>query len=185
MRLVVVTDIYGRTKCLEELLNCLSTKYESISIIDPYENLEINFSNENEAYTHFQEKIGLNRYIDKLYQYLTDRENSEYHLLGFSVGASAVWAVSEMHQFKKKTKGICFYSSQIRNLLQVQPKIEIDLYFPKMEPCFNVDEVIGVLMEKAKVNTFKTSYLHGFMNQKSKNYNEDGFSKYLKILNNT
>jgi hypothetical protein len=58
MRLVVVTDIYGRTKWLEGLLNFLSTKYESINIIEPYENLEIDFSNENEAYTHFKKRLG-------------------------------------------------------------------------------------------------------------------------------
>ncbi len=184
MRLVVVTDIYGRTKCLEELLNSLSTKYESIDIIDPYKNLEIDFPNENEAYIHFQEKVGLNGYTDKLYQHLKVKKYSEYHLLGFSVGASAVWAVSEMHQFNKKTKGICFYSSQIRNLLQVQPKIEIDFYFSKMEPYFNVEEAISVLRTKEKVNCFKTDYLHGFMNQKSKNYNEDGCTKYIEILKN-
>ena len=182
MRLIVVTDIYGRTKCLEELLHSFSKRYDSIDLIDPYENLEIDFCNETEAYTHFQEKIGLNGYTEKLYQYLRVNKISECHLLGFSVGASAVWVVSEMHQFNKKTKGICFYSSQIRNLSQVQPKIEIDFYFSKMEPYFNVEAVISILRTKAKVNCFKTDYLHGFMNQKSKNYNADACNKYIEIL---
>ena len=180
MRLVAITDIYGKTSWFEDLLKVFSTKYESIEIVDPYENIEIDFENENEAYDYFQEKIGLNGYIEKLHQHLRrGQQQTEHHLLGFSVGASAVWSVSEMLEVKKRTKGICFYSSQIRNLLHVNPKIEIEIYFPKMEPYFNIDVAIDVLMKKNKVNCFKTSYLHGFMNKKSKNYNEVGFSKGL------
>jgi dienelactone hydrolase len=182
MRLVVVTDIYGKTKFLKESLTYLSAKYEVIEIIDPYGSNEIHFNNEEEAYSYFQEYIGLNDYIKKLYTCLKDKPFQEYHLLGFSVGASAVWAISQMLEFNQSTKGICFYGSQIRNFLQVNPKIEIDHYFPKSEPHFSVDEVIGVLNKKVNVNCFKTPFLHGFMNKKSKNYNEGGHLKYLKIL---
>lgn len=184
MRLVVVTDIYGKTKFLEDSLCCLSPKYENIDIIDPYTSNEIHFKNEEEAYRYFQENIGLNGYIEKLYQFLKDKQLQEYHLLGFSIGASAVWALSQMLEFNQSAKGICFYGSQIRNFLEVNPKIEIDLYFPKSESHFNVDEVIDVLNEKANVNCFKTSFLHGFMNKKSINYNEDGCAKYFEILHN-
>ena len=184
MRLVAVTDIFGRTSCLEELLSALSAKYESIEIVDPYEGVEIPFKDEDEAYDHFQQTIGLDGYIEKLSRYLIN--NGQYfknHLLGFSVGASAVWAASGMPDIDKRTKGLCFYGSQIRNLLHVQPKIEMDLYFPKMEPGFNVDEVIATLAKKDKVYCFQTSYLHGFMNKKSKNFDEAGYTEYIGILN--
>lgn len=155
------------------MASSLAPKYETIEIIDPYESIEINFENEEEAYEHFREFIGLIGYIDKLYQYLEGKQFSEHHLLGFSVGASAIWAISHKLEFKKNLKGICFYSSQIRNFLQIHPKFETDLYFPKSETHFSVDETIAVLNEKAKINCIKTSFSHGFMNKKSKNYNED------------
>lgn len=184
MILVVITDIYGKTKSLEESLSCLSAKYEVTEIIDPYDSNEIHFKNEEEAYSSFQEYIGLNGYIEKSYKFLKDKPFQEFHLLGFSVGATAVWAISQMLEFNQNTKGICFYGSQIRNFLQVNPKIEIEHYFPKSEPHFCVDEVIGALNKKDKVNCFKTDFLHGFMNKKSKNYNENACLKYFKILLN-
>jgi len=184
MRLIVVADIYGKTKFLEESTSCLSSKYEVIEIIDPYDSNEIHFKNEEEAYGYFQKHIGLSGYIKKLHQFLKDKPFQEYHFLGFSIGASAVWAISQMFDFNQSTKGICFYGSQIRYYLEVHPTIEIDLYFPKSEPHFSVDAVINILSKKAKVNCFKTNYLHGFMNKKSKNYNEDGCSKYFEILEN-
>ncbi len=182
MRLIVVSDIYGKTNCLEDLLSCFSQKYQATEIIDPYEGTEIDFKNEQEAYQYFLKYIGVDGYIGKLYQYLKNNSFPEYHLLGFSVGASAIWAVSQMLEFKEDTKGICFYGSQIRNFLEIHPKFKIDLYFPKEESHFNVDKVIAALNEKNKVSCFKTSFLHGFMNKKSKNYNESGFTEYIERL---
>jgi dienelactone hydrolase len=184
MILIVVTDIYGKTKFLEELLSHLLGKYEVIEIIDPYDSNEIHFKDEEEAYSFFQKYMGHNDYIKKLFSFLKVKPFQEYHLLGFSVGASAVWSISQMLEFNQSTKGICFYGSQIRNFLQVNPKIEIDHYFPKSEPHFSVDELIGILNNKVGVNCFKTDFLHGFMNKKSKNFNEVGLLKYLKILQN-
>jgi hypothetical protein len=184
MKLVVLADIYGKTKYLEKLVKCLSYKYSSIDIIDPYESLKITFLNEADAYSYFQKNCGIDNYIDKLYQYLKVQQNNKYHLLGFSIGASVVWAVSEIYQFNEKVKAICFYGSQIRNFLHIQPNIEIDLYFAKRELNLNTNEIINTLMKKTKVNCFKTNYLHGFMNHESKNYNENGYTKYIEILKN-
>jgi len=184
MKLIVLTDIYGKTKHLEKLVQSLSSKYSSIDIIDPYESLKIDFLNEADAYTYFQKNCGLDNYIDKLSQYLKVQQNNEYHLLGFSIGASVIWAVSEKYQFNEKVKAICFYGSQIRNFLYIQPNIKVDLYFAKKELNFNTDEIINILMKKTKVNCFKTDYLHGFMNQESKNYNKNGYTKYIDILRN-
>lgn len=184
MILVAVTDIYGRTSFFYELLTILKPKYEVIEVVDPYNNLEIHFNNEQEAYTYFQEQIGLKGYIAKLHQLLIDNKYLEVHLLGFSVGASAVWAISELLNFSSNSKGICFYGSQIRNLKQVRPLIEMDLYFPITEQHFDVNELIKKLNNRPKINCYKTDYLHGFMNKKSKNFNESGYIKYMEILKN-
>jgi len=183
MHLLTVTDIFGRTSYLSNLLTPLSDKYESIDIIDPYDGMEIDFRSESEAYEYFQKNIGLNAYIELLLQRLqATRIDCEQHLLGFSVGGSAIWAASARLESGRTAKGICFYSSQIRNLLHVRPRLPIDLYFPQMELHFKVDEVMKVLASTPQVNCFKTPYLHGFMNEKSTNYDKDGCSQYLDIL---
>ncbi len=129
MQLIAVTDIFGITEHFENLLNDIKRFYTSVEIIDPYDRKEIDFKNEDEAYGYFQEKMGLKNYSDILNKTLQGRENKEQILLGFSVGASAVWAISEKLELHTKTKGICFYSSQVRNFLHVNPKIKIDFYF--------------------------------------------------------
>lgn len=143
----------------------------------------MDFGNEGEAYEHFRQYIGLDGYIEKLMQHLqANTVGCEQHLLGFSVGGSAIWAVSARLEFEHSVKGICFYSSQIRNLLHLQPRVPIDLYFPKLETHFNVDEVMAAVSLTPRVNCYNTAYLHGFMNEKSVNFDKDGCKNYLEIL---
>lgn len=185
MRLVVVTDIFGRTPCFEEFLNDISSKYSLIEVLDPYNGEEVHFKNEDAAYKHFQEKMGLDNYSDLLYQNLKGRKEVEQLVLGFSVGASAIWINSEKLKSSKKTKAICFYSSQVRNFLQVKPNVQVDFYFSKYEPSYEVDDVISKLSNTVNVSCYKTEYLHGFMNRKSTNFNRLGYKNYLEILNNS
>ncbi len=185
MRLIAVTDIFGRTRYFEEFLNELSSKYSSIDVLDPYNGEEVGFKNEDAAYKHFQEKMGLDNYSELLCQNLKGREDIEQVVLGFSVGASAIWKNSEKLKSYKKTKAICFYSSQVRNYLLVEPKIVVDLFFSKSEPSYKVNDVISILSNTPNVSCYKTEYLHGFMNRKSTNFNQLGYKKYLEILNNS
>lgn len=185
MQLIAVTDIFGRTRYFEELLKHISSKYSSIQVVDPYNGQEIDFKNETAAYNHFQETMGLGNYSEYLYQQLNNNEDVEQVLLGFSVGASALWVISDTLKPYKKTKAICFYSSQVRNYLHVEPKIVVDFFFSKSEPGYDVNEVVHRLSNKANVSCYKTEYSHGFMNRKSGNYNELGYRKHLEILNNT
>ena len=182
-QLIVASDIYGKTKHLETLIKEISKQYDSVEIVEPYEIDDINFKDEAEAYTHFQETIGLKGYIERLHSRLQGQEHSEQTLLGFSVGASAIWAVSDKLQSYRNTKGICFYSSQVRDYLDITPKIKIDLYFSVSEPMYDVDEVITEMSEKPEVNCIKTLYQHGFMNKKSQNFSKSGYSEYLEIIN--
>lgn len=182
MNIIAVTDIFGKTVALENLLKELSGYYESIEIVDPYENKTHHFKNENDAYRYFQKEVGLEKYIELLYTKLQHRESSSQILIGFSVGASAVWVVSNRLESFSNTKGFCFYSSQVKNYLEVSPKIEIDFYFSKSEPAYDVSEMHARLSRKSNVTCYKTSYLHGFMNRYSQNFNETGYYNYLKKL---
>ena len=182
MNLFAVTDIFGSTRYLDELLNDLSSTYSSIEVVDPYNGEEIDFKNEDAAYNHFQKTMGLDNYSEYLYQRLNGKEDSQQIVLGFSVGASALWAISDALKLYKKTKGICFYSSQVRNYLHVNPKIVIDFYFAKSESSHDINDVSRKLAKKDNVSCFNTEYLHGFMNRKSMNYNKQGYRKYLNHL---
>lgn len=182
MNLIAVTDIFGRTRYFDELINNLSIKYSSMEVVDPYDGEEIDFKNEDAAYSHFQKTMGLDKYSEYLYQKLNGKEHLHQIILGFSVGASALWTISDTLKLYEKTQGICFYSSQVRNYLHVNPKIKIDFYFAKSESSYDINDVSHKLSKKVNVNCYKTEYFHGFMNRKSMNYNRQGYRKYLEHL---
>ena len=181
MELIISSDIFGRTPELEDIASELSSNFTNVILIDPYENKHIDFENENAAYTYFQKNIGLDRYIKILFESVI-KTVGDLRLLGFSVGASALWAISDKMRFGSNTKAICFYGSQIRNLLKISPKIEINIFFPQNEPHFDVGRLISRISNKSKVRCFQTIYLHGFMNRRSESFNESGYLKYLQIL---
>lgn len=182
MNLLIISDIFGRTQALDDFAKYFAVKKIKTEILDPYNQQYLNFDNENEAYNSFQEEIGLKNYINLLKNTLTSRKPTETVLLGFSVGASAIWAVS--HDLQGELfKGVCFYSSQIRHYMEIEPKIDIELYFAQSEPTYEIGAVASKLAIKKRVTCFQTNFMHGFMNERSTNFNKEGFIKYRKIIN--
>jgi hypothetical protein len=182
MNLIAVTDIFGKTKAFDKIINEISDRFDEVDIVDPYEKRDLGFQDESEAYIYFQKYVGLEKYIELLSNKLKSQEDTSQFLLGFSVGASSIWAVSETLSTFAKTKAVCFYSSQIRKYLSVIPRVAIDLYFSKHEPNYDVDEIVEIVSKKPNVHCYKTNFKHGFMNELSCNYSQEGYSKYMKIM---
>ena len=184
MRLVALTDIFGYTESFENLISVLSPKFTEIERVAPYGGEKHCFENERQAYEKFSTEVGMESYTERLLSLLEGTEKTPQLLLGFSVGASAIWSASAALSDFKKTRAVGFYSSQIINMMMVEPKIRMNLYFAVNEPKYQIDEVINRLELKRNINCFKTGYKHGFMNNESENFSRVGFEKYLKILNN-
>lgn len=182
MRLVVVSDIFGKTDAFVELAAEIGRGYQVVELLDPYGGSDHNFADEKKAYDYFQKHVGLKEYSKKLSELLATKTKTACHLVGFSVGASALWLNSDKPLFHSETKIVGLYSSQIRNYLEIKPQVEVELYFPRYEEHFDIEEVIGKLEGYRGVRCFLTNYLHGFMNKKSPNYNKSGYMKYLEIL---
>lgn len=181
MKCIIVSDIFGRTADLEHLADALSSPSITVTLLDPYEGQYMAFGTEAEAYDFFQSNVGLDGY-EKILMGTIKHADEDLLLIGFSVGASAVWSLSNKKIWGKNTKAICFYGSRIRHLLHVTPKIEIELFFPDHEPHFDVDQLVARLSEKSNVTCVKIEFLHGFMNKKSINYNKTGALEYLQLL---
>ncbi|WP_321492421.1 helix-hairpin-helix domain-containing protein [uncultured Desulfobacter sp.] len=180
--LLAVTDIFGRTTAFDNLIKKLSRKFTSVEIVDPYDGEARDFENEDDAYAGFQKQMGLTGYIRKVNDMLWGRQYLSQIIIGFSAGASAVWAVSPNMKAFKNTRAICFYSSQIRHLLDITPEIKTDIYFAARENTYDVDDVISRLSSNRSVNCIKTDFFHGFMNEKSRNFNKKGYARYIEIL---
>lgn len=178
MHKIVVSDIFGKTLVLNKLCKALG---DDVDIIDPYGGKEMGFQTEGQAYEFFMANVGLKTYCDLL-QLRIKKTPSPATLIGFSVGASAIWRISESLSTKDVKNAVCFYGSQVRHLLEIIPNIVIDFIMPRYEPGFSVDELAPRLSGIKNVFLHRTSYLHGFMNELSKNYNELGYTKYIDWL---
>jgi len=174
MNTIVVTDIYGKTPALEELCS----KLEQVQIIDPYKGVFLKFSDEVEAYKHFSDVMGMNSYSILLKAAMLN-QNQAFKMIGFSIGASAIWMNSENKNVKNVKSAECFYGSQIRKMTNINPLFPITIIMPTKEEHFSVDELFQKLKEKSYVKIEKTIYLHGFMNKLSKNFNQDAYAIFL------
>jgi len=177
MNIILVTDIFGKTPALVKLSEELNAKV----IVDPYGGVDMAFKDEAKAYSYFMENIGFDDYLSILLK-KTESITSASTLIGFSIGASIIWKLSEMLSVKNVNRAICYYGSQIRNFKEVSPQFEVDLIFPKKEFHFDVLELQNELSRKKNVNTSKVEYLHGFMNLYSTNYNQTAYNLQLNWL---
>jgi dienelactone hydrolase len=177
MSIILVSDVFGVTPALL----AISEKLGSCSIVDPYKGQIMGFQNETEAYSYFTKEIGLDNYLSSLLQTL-DSIDYQATLIGFSVGASVIWRLSEKKGNNLIKQGFCYYGSQIRNFTEIEPRFNLCLVFPKSEPHFDVVELQDNLRKKANVKTKKVEYLHGFMNYHSNNYNSFGYNEHINLL---
>ncbi|WP_281646057.1 dienelactone hydrolase family protein [Parendozoicomonas sp. Alg238-R29] len=176
---IIVSDIFGRTATLEKMANSLPGNVE---ICDPYDTGVSSFESEHEAYSCFSSKVGLNKYVEKLARKVRSLPGA-VTLLGFSMGGSAIWRLSSTHGLKNVSGAVCFYSSQVRHYSTAVPNFPIQMIFPKEEPMFSVSRMMEVLATTPQVDVSHSSYLHGFMNPQSQNYNEQGYRMYSRALN--
>jgi len=176
MNTIVVTDIYGKTPALEELCSKLEGQ---VQIIDPYKGVFFKFFDEVEAYDYFNDVIGMNSYGILLKKAMLNQDQT-FKMIGFSIGASAIWMNSQNKNIKNIYNAQCFYGSQIRNMTNINPTFPITIVLPSKEEHFSIDELSRKLKEKSHVKIEETTYLHGFMNKLSKNFNEYAYEIFLK-----
>jgi len=180
MRRFIVSDIFGRTSALEEISQAIAGKLE---IIDPYDAVPMNFRNEDQAYSFFKNEVGLDNYIEKLSNRIAAFPE-KVSLLGFSIGASAIWKISSNYNLKNVSGAVCFYGSQISKYRNIIPQFPIQLIFPKYENHFSVSELSSELELIKKVKIHQSKFLHGFMNSRSINFNNQAYCQYLAALSN-
>ncbi len=179
--LFLVADIFGRTKALETIGQRLSDITPDIGIIDPYQGRDHQFETETKAYHYFMNRVGLKNYQAILMDHLA-AFGPEIVLIGFSVGASAIWHIAGKPSFRQTKKAFCFYGSQIRHGTDFQPLFGMELIFPEQEPHFDVDELIRILKIKNRITCSKAPGLHGFMNERSPHFDPACYEKYIQYL---
>lgn len=183
MSTALVADIFGVTPALKKL----GKQLNNALIIDPYQGKNMGFADEETAYQYFIKNVGLDNYLALLKSALKEQPNIQI-LIGFSVGATTLWRYAgtcyDIGPINVK-KIIGFYGGQIRQYLDLIPKVPVELIFPQSEIHFSVSKLIEGLPENEHLSVSRCDYLHGFMNERSTNYHPEAYQYYLdKLMNN-
>lgn len=180
MKYIIVSDIFGKTPALALFAQSLSANND-YTIVDPYQNENIHFSNEAQAYQYFSEHVGFEKYYQQLCESLFSM-TEPFRLIGFSVGAAICWRYSAENNSCYLMKSDLFYGSQIRNMLTLEPLSPVNLILPQSEAHFSIADLTQTLEIKKHIKIEQTEYLHGFMNVLSKNYHQQAYLHYLHYL---
>ncbi|NVK23978.1 MAG: hypothetical protein HWE10_03540 [Gammaproteobacteria bacterium] len=188
MQLYVLTDIWGKTKSLEQWVAKLSHALPTVNqvVLSPYDTLQssenVHFKSEQHAYQYFSDNVGLEAYCEYVRsQLLTTIE--PVIVVGFSAGGSAIWRLSEDKSIAKKVnQAFCFYSSQVRHSLILVPNFPVTYIAPASEPGFDITDITDILRQKDNVEVEQTPYLHGFMNARSINFNPQGLTQFTSKI---
>ena len=177
MSIILVPDVFGITSALIKLSRALRVD----TIVDPYDGVDMTFNNEAEAYSCFLDHVGQDAYLEQLKKAI-QLASPTTTLIGFSVGASAIWRLSGTLSSTVVKRGFCFYGSQIRHYSTLNPTFEIELILPESETHFDVCELEANLAKKTNVKIVSTNYLHGFMNSLSSNYDQLAYQNQIDRL---
>jgi dienelactone hydrolase len=197
MDILIATDIFGHTPALDRLANQLANRLAgqqtgtTIEIMDPYDG-QVCFRDEPAAYSFFSSQTGITAYSEKISNRLKSNHLKPGHLkmgrpthtlIGFSVGAAAIWHLSADPKFAGIQRAVGFYGSQIRHHPEILPVFDTRLIWPRSEPHFDVDHLMFILKDTPKISCCKADGLHGFMNELSQNYDENLTEACLEKLN--
>ncbi|WP_271272711.1 dienelactone hydrolase family protein [Aliamphritea hakodatensis] len=175
---IILSDIFGYTSALQVLADQLPGDW---LILDPYDGTEMCFEDESRAYAHFQRVSGIDVYAARLADCLMTADES-VSIIGFSVGAAALWQVLGSGVADKAGYAIGFYGNQIRHALGSAPRRPVTLVIPASERHFSVADFAESLSAYPQVSLSRAPYLHGFMNPASVNYSAAGYAEYTGWL---
>ena len=178
MLTLIAADIFGKTDALEKMAHQLPVES---NVVDPYAGEKLSFESEACAYQYFVKTVGMQNYLTQL-QNTVDKSSRPIQLLGFSIGATACWKIACSSEQKNIRRAICFYGSQIRHHLDLNPNVKTTAVLPKMEASFDVEAMAAMLKQKEMLELVQTPYLHGFMNAQSDNFCAEAYAKYLHWL---
>lgn len=175
---IILPDIFGVTSEFERLCDTLKG---NVQILNPYKEKYLDFPAESDAYQYFNTYSSLDRYAKQLYDTISSTDH-HVSLLGFSMGGSAIWKISDRQNLANRCSALCYYPGQIRHHTTINPVFPIKVILPSKEDGFVVDELEKNLQDKALLVTYRCKHLHGFMNKQSVNFDAAAYDACIQVL---
>jgi hypothetical protein len=176
---LIASDIFGMSEAFISLLEDTTIAHNTIAI-SPYQQGQIGFENEQQAYQYFQNHGGIDAYILSITDVLKSHAGIT-QVIAFSAGAAAVYKVVSNLPIQNLELTL-FYPSQIRHFLDKHPSCQCHIILPESEPHFSVPDVIKVLKQQSNIQVEQNTYQHGFMNKDSNAFDQTAYHYYCQTL---
>lgn len=132
--------------------------------ITPYVTPPDGDGSEDYFYQYFTHHVGIQGYLNKVLRELSVI-NEDFVLVGCSVGATVAWLASAL-DLPRLVASKCFYGSRIRDYLNEQPRVAVEVIFSRDELYF-LDSFTAKYANEPLVKIHKIDLDHGFLNEES------------------
>ena len=176
MRVILASDIYGITPAVLSLAGNLDRQ---AVVLSPWDGVGCPFATEQEAYAAFMAGEGITGYAARI---VAAAGQAPAFLVGFSVGATAIWLHTTGAGCHPASRAVLFYGSRIRNHLEVRPRCRVRAIFAAYEAAFDPKDIVAPLVSKHVAVHIEPGAAHGFMNPLSPGYDAALESKYRRCL---
>lgn len=167
MNIIIATDIHGINDQLRHLFHTLG---DELIFLSPWDSVSSPYSNEQEAVAAFQADHGLEKYQQKIAQ---QAGKSPALLIGFSVGATALWRHIASDHYHPQSQAYLYYGSRIRDHQNLIPRCQTKVIFAEHEASFKPADILANITHPHVACSIISDTRHGFMNPHSANFREE------------
>ena len=182
MTTLIAADVFGPTPELQAFAAALD---QPTRVIGPSESPAPAAWSEAMAYASFIDGGGIPPYVHRLEQVLSDPAAGIERVIGFSVGAAALWALLATLRARSIRSATLFYGSRIRDQLDRVPLCPVQLVFAEHEKSFCPSNLVATLRARGHDAVLDPGSQHGFMNRRSPGFDPARQAKYLEALRST
>lgn len=167
MKIIIATDIHGINQQLRTLFHDFGNE---VTFLSPWHGDGSPYDNEQEAVAAFQADHGMEKYQQQIAK---EAGNAPAILIGFSVGATALWRHIASEQCHSQSRAYLYYGSRIRDHQTSIPRCQTRVIFAEHEASFQPANIIANITHPNVECSIIAGTHHGFMNPLSPNFNED------------
>lgn len=167
MKIIIATDIHGIHPQLRAMFQDLGNE---VHFLSPWPGEGSPYANEQEAVAAFQADHGMEKYQQTIAQAADDLPSL---LIGFSVGATALWRYIASKLCHPHSHAHLYYGSRIRDHQTSIPCCPTQVIFAEHEASFQPADIIANITHPHVACSIIARTHHGFMNPRSPNFREE------------
>lgn len=176
MKIIIATDIHGINQQLRTLFQDFGNE---VTFLSPWHGDGSPYDNEQQAVAAFQADHGMEKYQQQIAK---EAGNTPAILIGFSVGATALWRHIASELCHPQSRAHLYYGSRIRDHQTNIPRCQTKVIFAEHEASFQPADIVANITHPHVECSIIAGTHHGFMNPHSPNFREELARRELFFL---